>query len=81
MTTQAFTYILTNKNKTTLYVGVTNDLERRMIEHKIKKNSGFTARYSLNSLVFYETHNSISDAIYREKQLKKKSRLGKMRFI
>ena len=81
MSKKAYTYILTNKNKTTLYVGVTNDLERRIIEHKTKKNSGFTAKYNLDLLAYYETHHNISDAIHREKQLKKKSRLGKMRLI
>ena len=81
MIKKAYTYILINKNKTTLYVGVTNELERRIVEHKTKKNSGFTAKYNLDLLVYYETHHNIGEAIYREKQLKKKSKLGKIRLI
>ena len=65
-------YILTNKNKTTLYVGVTADLCRRLKEHKsgINKKS-FTYRYNLYYLVYYETHSTIVEAIAREKEIKK----------
>jgi len=62
-------YILTNKSGT-LYVGVTNDLERRMFEHKNSLNEGFTKKYQINRLMYYESFNDIHEAIYREKQIK-----------
>jgi putative endonuclease len=62
-------YILTNKSGT-LYVGVTNDLERRMFEHKNSLNEGFTKKYKINRLMYYESFNDIHEAIYREKQIK-----------
>ncbi len=64
-----FIYILTN-NSGTLYIGVTNDLERRMFEHKNKMIEGFTKKYNLNQLVYFEDTNSIVSAITREKELK-----------
>ncbi len=67
----AYIYILSNKNRTTLYIGVTNDLERRMFEHKCGKGSAFCAKYNVSVLLYYEEYNSIIDAINREKQLKK----------
>lgn len=67
-----YVYIMTNKNNTTLYVGVTNDLVRRVWEHKnnifIK---GFTAQYNLHKLVYFETYEDEAAAIEREKYLKK----------
>jgi len=62
-------YILTNKSGT-LYVGVTNDLERRMSEHKGSLVAGFTKKYKINRLMYYETFNDVDAAIYREKQIK-----------
>lgn len=65
-----FVYILTNKYNTTLYIGVTNDLPRRLQEHKSKLIDGFTKKYNLNKLVYFEMTASIEDALNREKQLK-----------
>jgi|SRR5579872_1865614 len=65
-----FVYILTNFTNTTLYIGVTNNLERRVLEHKFKVQSGFTRKYKLYKLIHYETCAEIIDAIEREKQLK-----------
>ena len=62
-------YILTNKSGT-LYVGVTNNLERRMFEHKNSLNEGFTKKYETNRLMYYESFSDIHEAIYREKQIK-----------
>lgn len=70
-----YIYILTNKNNTVLYVGVTNNLSRRVWEHKnpVDRKS-FTARYHVNKLVYYEFYEHIDAAIAREKQLKAGSR-------
>ncbi|WP_017731542.1 GIY-YIG nuclease family protein [Nafulsella turpanensis] len=71
-----FVYILTNKNKTVLYTGLTNDLERRVFEHKEKsRKSAFTARYHIGKLVYYERFSHIEEAIEREKQIKAGSRI------
>jgi len=67
-------YIMTNKNHTTLYTGVTNNLARRILEHKNHINKGFTSRYNLEILVYYEMTNDIQAAILREKQIKGGSR-------
>lgn len=64
-----FTYILASKSRV-LYIGVTNDIERRVREHKEKSKAGFTARYNVSRLVYLETYNDVRDAIAREKQLK-----------
>ena len=74
-----FIYIITNKNNTTLYVGVTSNLPQRIRQHQDKslKNS-FSARYNLNKLVYYEQFQMIGDAIGREKQLKAGSRANKI---
>ncbi|HLW39987.1 MAG TPA: GIY-YIG nuclease family protein [Brumimicrobium sp.] len=72
-----FVYILTNKNNKTLYVGVTNNLTRRVFEHKNKLNKGFTEKYNINKLVYFETFQWINEAIKREKQLKRYPRLRK----
>ena len=76
-----YTYILTNKNKSVLYCGVTSDLARRMWEHKNKITPGFTKRYNVYQLIYYEFHASIEEAIYREKMIKKKARKGKIKLI
>jgi len=62
--------MLTNKANKVLYIGVTNDLERRISEHKQKLIKGFTSKYNLTKLVYYEYYTDINDAIRREKQLK-----------
>ena len=64
-------YILSNKNRTTLYVGVTNDIVNRLYEHRYAIGSKFTSRYNCFDLVYYEVHSSIQSAIDREKQLKR----------
>jgi putative endonuclease len=65
-----YVYILTNKCNTVLYTGVTNNLKRRIHEHKNKLIDGFTKKYNINKLVFAETFNSIEDAIVSEKKIK-----------
>ena len=65
-----YVYIMTNWNNHVLYVGFTNNLQRRVYEHKIKSVDGFTAKYNINKLVYYESANDVNDAIRREKQLK-----------
>jgi putative endonuclease len=79
---QGFVYIITNKNNTTLYVGVTSNLKQRIERHKNKyyKNS-FSSRYNLNKLVYYEVIPMIVDAIAREKQLKGGNRAKKIELI
>jgi len=65
-----YVYILTNKTDKVMYIGVTNNLERRIYEHKNKLIKGFTHKYNVNKLVYYEQTNNIEAAIVREKQLK-----------
>ena len=65
----------------TLYIGVTNDLERRMFEHKQGLYEGFSKKYGLNRLVYFETYQFISDAIKREKNMKKWKRQWKINLI
>ena len=77
---QFYVYIMTNRSKT-LYIGVTNDLWRRVYEHKNKLIEGFTKKYNLNKLVYYEIHNEINRGILREKQLKGWSRIKKIKLI
>lgn len=81
MRRQFFTYIMTNKNNTVLYTGITNDLKRRMYEHKEKLNNGFTKRYNVNKLVYFEVYSSPYDAIAREKQIKAGPRKRKIELI
>ena len=77
-----FIYFLTNKNKTTLYLGVTSNLIRRVQEHKNKYYpKSFTAKYNLTYLIFYELFSHIEDAIAREKQVKKWNRNKKEQLI
>lgn len=71
---QGFVYILTNDYNTTLYIGVTSDLIKRVYEHKNKLVDGFTKRYNLKKLVYFEQFDDIKDAIQREKYLKGKTR-------
>jgi len=65
-----FVYVLTNESRSVLYIGVTNDLYRRMCEHRNETVEGFTKRYHVHKLVYFEEYQSITDAIAREKQLK-----------
>ena len=73
-------YILTNKSAT-LYIGVTNNLKRRIYEHKNKLIKGFTSEYNLNKLIYYEEFSSINDAIAAEKKIKGWTRKKKMELI
>ncbi len=75
-----FIYILTNKSNT-LYVGVTNDLERRVNEHSFKAMTSFTSKYNLNKLVYYQEFSNINDAIYAEKKIKGWTRKKKITLI
>jgi len=77
----SFVYMLTNKNKTTLYIGVTNNLQRRLLEHKKGIGSKFTKRYNVYYLVYFEKFEDSTLAISREKQLKKWSRMKKEKLI
>lgn len=70
MKSVAYVYFMTNQYNNVLYIGVTNDLNRRVAEHKAKVNKGFTFKYNCYKLVYFETFNLIIDAISREKQLK-----------
>ena len=65
-----YVYILTNKYNTALYVGVTNNIIRRVYEHENKLVKGFTERYNLDKLIYYEVTDSIESAILREKQIR-----------
>jgi len=75
-----FVYIMTNKSRT-LYTGVTNDLVRRVYEHRHKLVPGFTAKYNITQLVYYEATESILAAIAREKQIKGWLRAKKIALI
>ena len=81
MEKNCFVYILTNYEETTFYIGVTSNLERRLYEHKNKLTKGFSSKYNLNKLVYFENTNSIEDAIQREKQLKNWHRKWKINLI
>ena len=72
---------MTNKINTTLYTGVTNNLKRRVYEHREKLSSGFTSRYNIYKLVYYEVFEDIENAIRREKQIKGGSRKKKIDLI
>jgi putative endonuclease len=76
-----YVYILTNKNRKVLYIGVTNDLQRRLCEHRAKQVTGFSARYSLVHLLHVEPYPDPLSAIAREKQLKGWRREKKVRLI
>jgi len=75
-----FVYIMANKART-LYVGITNNLERRVYEHKGKLVEGFTSKYGLNELVYYASTNDVREAIGREKQIKGWKRSKKIALI
>ena len=77
----AYVYILSNKRNGTLYVGVTSNLVKRIFEHKEKVVNGFSAKYNLDLLVYYEEWWCIEEAIQREKQLKAGNRKKKLSLI
>ena len=81
MNKQYYIYILSNENNTVIYTGVTNDLKRRVFEHKEKMVEGFTKKYNVSKLVYYEVGQDVMGAIFREKQLKSMSRLKKNELI
>ena len=74
-------YMVTNRHNTVLYTGVTNDLRRRVYEHKARLIDGFTKKYNIAKLVYYEIFDDIENAILREKQIKGGSRERKIRLI
>jgi putative endonuclease len=78
---QYFVYIITNQTNKVLYTGVTSNLKRRVYEHKNKMVEGFTERYNINKLVYYEIFNDPENAIKREKQIKGGSRKKKIDLI
>ena len=81
MDKQYYVYIMTNKHHTALYTGVTNELKRRVYEHKQKMADGFTKKYNITKLVYYEVHRDPINAISREKQIKGGSRQKKIDLI
>jgi putative endonuclease len=78
---QYWVYILSNNSRSSLYVGVTNDLYRRYMEHRNGIIEGFTKKYRCNSLLYYECYQNVEEAIFREKELKGWSREKKMTLI
>jgi len=76
-----FIYILTNFTNTTFYIGVTNNLERRIFEHQQELVDGFSKKYKLKKLVYFEEYNDIKEALIREKQLKNWHRNWKVNLI
>jgi putative endonuclease len=80
-TKKYYVYLLTNSNKNVLYVGVTNDLIRRVFEHKTKRNKGFTERYNVHKLIYFEVFDFIKLAIKREKEIKGWSRAKKVALV
>ena len=76
-----YTYIMTNPNNAVLYTGVTGDLKRRVVEHKEKLIDGFTKRYNVVKLVYFEEYYNIDEAITREKKIKAGSRKKKIELI
>ena len=81
MDKQFYLYILASKRNGTLYIGVTSDLVQRIWQHKNKLVEGFTEKYNVNKLVYYEAHSDAESAITRERQMKKWRRAWKMRLI
>lgn len=74
-------YILASKKNGTLYIGVTDDLVQRVYEHKCNFVKGFTQKYQIHDLVYFEQHQDIKEAILREKQLKEWQRFWKIKLI
>jgi len=80
-TKQPTVYILASKRNGTLYIGVTSDLVKRVWQHRNDVFEGFTKKYGVHTLVYYEMHASMAEAIQREKQLKKWNRAWKLALI
>ena len=78
---EGYLYILSNKNRTTLYTGVTSDIKKRILEHRSGLGSKFTRKYGITDLIYYELAKSIYDAIKREKQIKNWHREWKLNLI
>jgi putative endonuclease len=78
---QYFVYILASKRNGTLYIGITSNLPKRVYEHKNNLVEGFTKKYNVHDLVYYETYNYVHDAITREKNIKKWRRQWKIELI
>ncbi len=76
-----YIYLLVNRANTVIYTGVTNNLQKRVYEHKQSLVKGFTSKYNVHKLVYYEVFDGIKDAIIREKQIKGGSRRKKMELI
>ncbi len=76
-----FVYMLTNWNGNVLYIGVTNNLQRRLYEHRNGMADGFTNKYNVHKLVYFETTSDVHAAIAREKQLKKWTRIKKNKLV
>ena len=81
MQKQSFIYIMANKRNGTIYTGVTSDLPSRVWQHKNNFIEGFTAKFNLHKLVYFERHENIKSAIKREKQIKKWRRKWKLQLI
>ena len=81
MNKQPCVYLLASQRNGTLYIGVTSELIRRVYQHRNEVADGFTKRYRIHDLVWYEVHEMMESAILREKQLKKWSRIAKIRLI
>lgn len=77
----SYVYLLTNKNNSVIYTGVTTGLIKRISQHKNKQTPGFSSRYNLDKLVYYEVFESVTEAIKREKQIKAGSRKDKLNLI
>lgn len=78
---QYYIYILTNKYRTTFYIGMTNDLNRRTSQHNDSMGSVFTSKYNLTDLIYYKLYNNVDQAISREKQLKNWKKEWKINLI
>ena len=78
---QYYVYLLASQRNGTLYIGMTNDLQRRIYEHKMGSKKGFTYKYGVNKLVYFEIFKNVDEAILREKQLKKWNRAWKIKLI
>jgi putative endonuclease len=81
MSNQYYVYVLASNKSGTLYIGITNDLKRRVGEHKEGLIEGFTKKYNIRKLVYFEIYNDINEAMLREKRLKKWNRSWKIRLI
>ncbi|HME61392.1 MAG TPA: GIY-YIG nuclease family protein [Candidatus Binatia bacterium] len=81
MSRQPAVYILASKRNGTLYVGVTSNLQQRVWQHRNEANAGFTHKYKVHTLVYFELHDDMVSAIIREKQIKKWNRAWKLELI